>query len=431
MRQKIRNQSNEWRHKRLYFYPRILGTLLCVLLYRLAGCIFLPFLDTGKIIASDNVTGIGLLARQGVAGASVAALGISPYITASILSQIAISLIPSLSKLQKDGALGMNYIRRMVYMFAFGIGFIQAYLLCGRFFNSGFFITSEPYGFWIDVALLTCVSGMFALIGAFMDKRLFGSGLSILLMSDILSGMPAQFVWYFKKLGLVKWLAFCFVFICVFFFSYWIEGCERKIPVTYNRDVNMNQHPYFPVKLLSGGIMPVLFASSATSLLSNFGGWVKRVFDMSLWLDMDDPIPSVGIALYFLLIFFFSRYYQILSLNEIEIADNLSRSGCVIEGVLPGRDTESYLRRQLVRTGRFGSLCLCLVAFLPVVFARLFGIASASVLGTKLVVLMSIVNNLIYSFDAERLTWRYMGQYPRVVSNRNKIDECNYFMIAK
>ena len=425
---------------------RIFGTIMCIVLYRMLSSIPLPYVNGDYIrdlFGSDSSLGmLNLLTGGNLAQMSIAALGISPYITASIFLQLASVLVPGLAALQKDGFVGQKKFQQITVILSCFIAVFSGSMLVLNYRSAGLLISQEWYVAVIPICFLVASSTLLSLLGKIIDDHLFGNGISLFLLAGIVCNLPsslsssittvreigADSIGEYPAVGL-----FIVLLMVMFMFTCWMYACELRVPLMYSHkavtkmDI-VEDSSVLPLKMLSSSVMPVIFASSVLafpSLVQLFLGkqWsVLRIFNTSNWLKADDPFASIGIIIYFGLIFFFSRYSQSLNVNEVEVSENLRKSGCVIQGVAQGRETELYLKDQFSKLNRMGSICLCLVSFLPILFSNVFHIGSIALIGTSLILLVSIVQDTWYNWKVEHKGQSYLACVPTLNSSRRNRD---------
>ena len=411
--------------KRLTLPQQMAGTLLCLLVYRLLSCVPLPFMNTAMIEilmgAGGSMGLLNVLTGGNLSRMSIAALGVSPYITASIFVQLFGIIIPPVAAMQRDGAVGRKKIKRLTVVLS-GIFAVltAAGMMCG-YWQAGLLTVGAWYGAVVPGALMVAASLLVTWMGQLIDDKFFGNGVSLLLLAGIVSTLPGE-LWLIGKSVWTAYQAvgvavFAVVLFVLFMFVYFMLRSERVYQVSYMTKISGAPLPkedsVLSLKLLSSSVMPVIFASSVLAvpavvqaIVGHEIEWMK-IFQTNYWLRPEIPWASAGIPIYLGLIFFFTRYSQSMSMNEIEMADALRKSGCVIEGVAPGLETELFLRKEMAQLNRLGALMLSLVAFLPIVGGQLFYLPSVSVFGTSMILIVSVVMDAWYVFRVEYKSLRY------------------------
>lgn len=415
--------------QQMSFQKRIGLTILCLILYRLCSHIPLPFVNAEYVEAMINSNGsLGLLntlTGGNLETMSIVALGITPYITASIILQLLGVLIPSLADMQKDGSTGQAKFNKIMMGLAAVLGFAQSLLLMIGYGKQGILTDYTWYTVLIPTLILTLSVFGLSYMGQYISDHLFGNGISLILVTGILCSYLSdmQILYYVIAYGreLPMQIAICgvaFLLIVVLFaFTIWLNACVKKIHVNYSARVGMGgmtkQKSIIPLKLIGGGVIPVIFASTILTIPAYVQMFLDKditwlhIFNTSHWLSMDEWWANIGIAIYFAMIIGFSYYYQSLNLNEREIANNLKKVGGSIIGVRPGRDTEVYLRTHMKRLTFLGGIGLCIVSFVPIVFSTQLGISNLSFLGTSIIIVVSVIDETYLKYKTEKMGASY------------------------
>lgn len=421
-----RRGSGEGHRIRLPFWQQALGTLGCVALYRLLANIPLPFVDRELMagLLASRGTGIADFLSGGVrVRMSVAALGVSPYISASIMLQLLSAVVPVISLLQRSGPVGQKKLRHTTLVLAGAIA-----VLSGTFTVSGYRQAGIlPAGFWtglvVPVAVMSACAIGLAMLGTYIDEKLFGRGVSILILAGVLSSLPGNLAMAGEAMagmpgGYGPWMflgGFALFFVLVF----WLVNYRIDLKLSYSgkfagKTEDLSSVSVLPVVALPGGVMPVIFASYFLSIPSMFGNLtgevpvILRALDMSSWFDPEAPLLTLGVLVYGLLVFVFGRVSQMMSVNAGEVAENLRRGGCTIEGVPAGPETEEYLARRIRAMTDVGSLGLCLVAVIPAALAAVTGVRSIGYAGTSVLLAVSVVQELLSEARSELTGLGYM-----------------------
>lgn len=414
------------------FHQRFFMTIMLLVLYRLCSHIPLPFVDNGYIkslIDSNGSLGLlNTLTGGNLGNMSIVALGITPFITASIVLQLLGVLIPSLADMQKDGSTGQEKFKRITIGLAVILGFVQSLLMMIGYGKQGVLSTYTWYSVLIPTVIMTASVFGVAFVGEYITDHLFGNGISLILVTGILCSYVSdmqilyEVITFGRKVPqkIMACAIAAIVIIILFAFTVWLNFCEKRIYVHHsNKMMNgkvMKSQSVIPLKLIGGSVVPVIFASSILtipSLIQMFTGtdikWL-HVFNTSNWLTKTEWWANVGILIYFVMIIGFSYYYQNLNLNEREIADNLKRSGSVINGIRPGRETADYLHRNMKYLTFLGGIGLCVVAFVPIVLSSTLGISNLSFLGTSIIIVVSVIDETCKKYQAEKYGAGY-GRY--------------------
>ncbi|MDD3831074.1 MAG: preprotein translocase subunit SecY [Clostridia bacterium] len=375
---------------------KILLTLLFVFIYRLGCYIPIPGL-IGDAFATtgDNVTIFSLM--NAISGSALEqgawfAIGISPYINASIIMQLLTVAIPALERLNKDGEDGKKKVEKITRYVTLGLSVVTAVGVLLAFRAAGVldakFIWNEAVPEWIVFvfATLMLVSGCMACmwIGERITEYGVSNGISMLIFVGILSTAGRQLLSSFGDVFTNGWAAggweiigFLLVVIVIFGFIIWVDGAERRVKVQYAKQIKGNkmyggQSTYIPVKVNGSGVLPLIFAFALLSFIpmiantfwadSAFAVWWTKYMTSNGGYWVGTVVNSVSLAL---LIFGFSYFYSQIQFNPIEISKNLQQNGGFIPGIRPGRETSEYLARVVSRITFWGATFLAIIALVP------------------------------------------------------------------
>lgn len=403
---------------------KVIMTILILIGYRLLAHIPLPFVN-GEYMKALIDTNSALSFFNALTGGSFEsmswmALGIGPYITASIVLQLMSVVIPRLADLQKEGATGRKVIERWTLILAGVLGFLQAIVMTWGYGKQGFLVDYTWYTVLVPAVLMTLGVFVLSYAGQIITEKFFGNGTSLILLTGIVASYFSDANTLFKVLtdgrSIEMSVLFCTIALVLVFalfgFSYYLNYCEKRIPVTYSQKLStkygtQTQTSVIPLKLLSGSVVPIIFASTILAIpgfIQSFTGsdikWLA-VFDSSKWFMSDMPWASVGVILYCLMIIWFSYYYNHLNLNEVELAQNLKKHGGYIYGVRPGKETSDYLKSQLRYIAFLGSLGLCVIALIPVLIMNFLHIPRLAFLGTSIIITVSVLVETYKRFTTE------------------------------
>ncbi|MBC7475777.1 MAG: preprotein translocase subunit SecY [Candidatus Sericytochromatia bacterium] len=408
---------------------KILFTLMMIFIFRLGVHVPVPGLDPSKISALFN-QGLGGLIDMFSGGAlskfSLFAMGIIPYINSSIIVQLMTSVIPKLEELQKEGGeAGRKQIAQLTRYLTIILGTLQSTGLAIGLWRMDAVIGAPAAGappvmFIINTVITLLAGTVFIMwMGEQITEKGLGNGASILIFVGILSRFPSYFSNTAEsvKAGATNWFAvgllllvFMALIVAIIFAS---EGA-RKIPVqSAKRQVGNKMYggrsTYLPFRINQGGVMPIIFASSVLLFPSTLGqfvktGWIKVVSDAL------SPGKLLYSVLYCLLIFFFTFFYASLTMNPIDIANNLKRYGSFIPGYRPGRPTAEYLEMILNRITLLGAFFISLIALVPMVAEKVLGVTTLQGLGsTALLIMVGVAIDLFNQLQTHLLSRQYDG----------------------
>lgn len=364
---------------------RILFTLFAFLVYRLGCAITVPGVNTEGLVASieDNslFAMMSLLGGGGLEQFSVFAIGVTPYITASIIIQmLSMDVIPALAELSKSGANGRKKLDQYTRYLAVVFGFVQSISISYSFSNmyNGLFIGGLSTAKLLFVSMIFTAGSMFLVwIGDQISAKGIGNGVSMVIMAGIVGRMPQQFADAWNTLvngelahGGWIFVAYILIYLLIIVLVTLINTAELRIPIQYTsssmslaKNSKMN---YLPLKINSASVIPVIFASSlmmaplqVCSFFAKGAGWYVT---MQNWLGLK---TWYSILIYVVLILTFTFFYSKMQINPEQVADNLGKSGAYIPSVRPGKQTETYIDKALSRITVLGASALALIAVLP------------------------------------------------------------------
>lgn len=364
---------------------RLLFTLFAFLVYRLGCAITVPDVNTAGLVAglSDNslLALMSLLGGGGIEQFSIFALGVTPYITASIIIQLlSMDVIPSLTELSKSGANGRKKLDAYTRYLAVVFSIVQSVSLCYTFNNQyqGLFVGGLNPAKTIFIATIFTAGSMFLVwLGDQISVKGVGNGISMVIMAGIVGRMPQQFTSAWSSLmggevanGPMLFCLYILLYLIIIVFITLINSAELRIPIQYtSSSVTLAQSGkmnYLPLKVNSASVIPVIFASSLmmapVQIASFFAHGAEWYTIMSNWLGMS---TWYSLTLYVVLIIAFTFFYSHMQINPEQVAENLGKSGAYIPSVRPGKTTEIYLTKALDRITVLGSLALAVIAVFP------------------------------------------------------------------
>ncbi len=407
---------------------RIYVSLGFVLIYRICAFVTLPGVNRTKLAeftqnSQEGLLGIlDLFTGGAFSQSSIMALGIMPYISASIVIQLLGIGLPYIQKLQKEGESGRNTINQLTRYLTIAICAVQApgYLAV---------IPSEaaPVGFaWFTSYIVLITGTLFAMwIGERITERGIGNGISLLIMIGIIAALPASFVQEFSaKLAetggvIVIMLIEILVLLIVILISILLVQGTRKIPVQFAKRVVGNRQfggvrQYIPLKVNAAGVMPIIFAQALMFLPMTFAGFGSGSSDSWLYRAFASPESMFTFEynfVYFWMVVAFTYFYTAVTVNSSQMADDMKRNGGFIPGIKPGRQTAEYLDSVMSRIVFPGSLFLAFVAILPS-FAAILGVNQGFALfygGTSLLIMVGVVLDTLQQIESYLLNRHYDG----------------------
>ena len=410
---------------------KILFTLFMVLLYRLGSAVLVPYVNTELLkqyfdqTLQSSILGLhNVMSGGAFSTATIFALGIQPYINASIIIQLLCIAIPALERLSKDGGEeGRKKINDITRYSTVGIGLLQGwayYTLISR--NN--LLTSNAPGVWAAVVIIltfTAGSALLMWMGEQITEFGIGNGISIILFAGIVSRFPTGIINLVNKAraGTLSWLATVLMLLgalAMIVMIVIVNDAERRIPVQYakrvvGRKMYGGQATHLPMKVNMSGVLPIIFAQAIASLPSTvitlFGGntdnWFSRTFNSS-------TIPYA--VIYFLLILFFSYFYATIQFNPVEVANNLKKNGGFIPGYRPGKPTSEFIQKVLNKITLFGALYLGIIACVPIIISACSKAAAdtgISLGGTSIIIVVGVAIETVQALENQMLMLHYKG----------------------
>lgn len=368
-----------------------------------------------------------------LASMSIFALGINPYITSSIIIQLLTIAIPKLEEMQKDGEDGRKKLQNITRYVTVALALIEGIAMTVGFGNQGLLENATWYNMAVVVVALTAGSAFLMWVGERINQNGVGNGISIVLLINIVSRMPDDFVALYTKFMSGKSVAMAVlaaviiaaVILVTVVFVIILQDGERRIPVQYSkklqgRKVIGGQSTNIPMKVNTAGVIPVIFASSLMSFPgiilalmgksagTGIGGKIITGLSSSSWCNPQQPIYSLGLLLYIVLVVFFAYFYTSITFNPLEIADNMKKQGGFIPGIRPGRPTSDYLAKILNYIIFVGAIGLIIVCVVPILFNGVFG-ASVSFGGTSIIIVVGVVLETIKQIESQMAVRYYKG----------------------
>ena len=406
--------------KRIYF------TLGALIIFILGISIRVP----GTQELTSNLGFLELINAMGggaLQNFSIFALGVTPYITASIIMQLLqMDIIPYFTELSKQGPTGRQKLNQITRYMGIVFSFIEGYAFSFAFVgNSG-----SPMEYMYISTVLTAGTAFLLWLGDQITQKGMGNGMSLIIMAGILATLPQMFIDAFTNLvafdgaaqvitlGIVKFALFVILYFAIIIGVIFVQEAERRIPIQYaNKSTSAfgsAAQSFMPIKINSAGVVPVIFASSLLSIPSIIAQVIKNesftVF-VKKYLTYTTP---VGFAVYVILIFFFAYFYTFIQLKPEEFAKNLQENGGYIPGIRPGEETKKHISRVLSRLTILGATFLVIIAGLPILFSNLTSLpTSVSIGGTGLLIVVGVALETYKQLEGSLLTRSYKRGYSR------------------
>lgn len=414
----IFNKNNKDIRKRLGF------TLICLLIFIVGRAIPVP-----GVVSLKNVD-FGDLANAITGGSlsnfSIFALGVSPYISATIItSLLQMDILPYFSELRDSGAAGRQKINQINRYLGIFIAFIQGFAMSFALVQN-----ANAMDYLRITLILTAGTAFLLWLGDQMTAKGLGNGVSLLIMAGILSTMPKMFIDTFNALildnpnmfiGILSFILFVIVYIAIIVAVVFIQESERRVPIQYSNQTSSAygaKQNYIPFKLNSAGVMPVIFASVIFTIPSFIAGLMNVengfVTFVNKYINYTTP---TGFVVYILLIFAFSFFYTFIQVNPSELSKNLSNNGGYIPGIRPGKETAKYISTVLGRITLVGALFITIIAGLPIVISSFMNTnlpSSVSVGGTSILIVVGVALETMKQLESSLVNRSYNKRGRRI-----------------
>ncbi|MDL2302623.1 preprotein translocase subunit SecY [Lachnospiraceae bacterium OttesenSCG-928-D06] len=363
---------------------------------------------------------------------SILALNISPYITSSIIMQLLTIAIPKLEEMQRDGEDGRKKIAAITRYVTVALAVIQATAMSIGFGRQGLLVDYNAFNVITTIVALTAGSAFLMWIGEQITENGVGNGISIVLVINIISSIPQDIstlfnTFVFGKAPATAILAAVIIIAVIIFMVVLViilNGGVRKIPVQYAKKVQGRkmvggQTSNIPLKVNTSGVIPIIFASSILQFpliicslagYSGTGVWshILKGLNQNNWCNPGEPIYSLGLLVYVLMVIFFAYFYTSITFNPLMVADNMKKQGGFIPGIRPGKPTSDYLSKVLNYLIFIGAIGLIIIAVVPFFFNGVFN-ASVSFGGTSLIIIVSVILETVKQIESQMLVRNYKG----------------------
>jgi preprotein translocase subunit SecY len=412
---------------------KILFTLLMLIVFRLGAFIPVPGVNSDILKSQDNMSVFGVLNIFGggaLQNFSIFAMGIMPYITASIIIQLLqMDVVPKFTEWSKQGEVGRRKLAQFTRYFTVVLGFIQAFGMSYGFNNmaGGMLISNTGIGSYLLIAtVLTAGTAFLMWLGEQITEKGAGNGISIIIFAGIVAGLPtivnqiyaqqiegageALFL-HILTIALIV-LAVIAIIVGVIF----IQEALRKIPIQYAKRVSVGnnsvggQSTHLPLKVNAAGVIPVIFAISfiiTPPTIAQFFG----TNDVTIWIQNTfDYTRPLGMIIYVALIIAFTYFYAFIQVNPEKVAENLKKQGGYVPGIRPGKNTQEYLTKVLYRLTFVGAIFLSLISILPVFFIKIAGLPqSVQIGGTGLLIVVGVALDTMKRLESQLVKRHYKG----------------------
>ena len=419
MKQLFTSGNKDLRH-RIYF------TLGALMIFILGISIRVPGTQdlTSNLGFLELVNTLGGGALQNF---SLFALGVMPYITASIIMQLLqMDIIPYFAELSKQGATGRQKLNQITRYLGIAFAFIEGYAFAFAFIGK----TGDVLEYLYIATVLTAGTAFLLWLGDQITQKGIGNGTSLIIMAGIIATLPQMFIDAFSELvaldgtaqvitlGIIKFILFVVVYFAIVIGMIFVQESERRIPIQYaNKSTSAygkSAQSFMPIKINTAGVIPVIFASSLLTIPGILAQVIKNeTFTLVVQKYLTYTTP-VGFLIYVIFIFFFAYFYTFIQVKPEEFAKNLQENGGYIPGIRPGDDTKKHLSKILSRLTILGATFLVVIAGLPILFSKLTSLpTSVSIGGTGLLIVVGVALETYKQLEGSILTRSYKRGYSR------------------
>ncbi len=419
MKQLFTSTNKDLRH-RIYF------TLGALMIFILGISIRVPGTQdlTSNLGFLELVNTLGGGALQNF---SIFALGVMPYITASIIMQLLqMDIVPYFSELRKQGATGRRKINQITRYMGIAFAFIEGYAFAFAFIGR----TGDVLEYLYIATVLTAGTAFLLWLGDQITQKGLGNGTSLIIMAGIIATLPQMFIDAFSglvafdgtaqviTLGVIKFILFVIIYFAIVIGMIFVQESERRIPIQYaNKSTSAygsSAQSFMPIKINTAGVVPVIFASSLLAIPGILAQVIKNeTFTLVVEKYLTYTTP-VGFLIYVVFIFFFAYFYTFIQVKPEEFAKNLQENGGYIPGIRPGEDTKKHLSKILSRITILGATFLVIIAGLPIIFSKITSLpTSVSIGGTGLLIVVGVALETYKQLEGSILTRSYKRGYSR------------------
>ena len=401
---------------------RILFTLGCLAIFALGTNIIVP----GAKEITKNLGFLELLnlmSGGSLKSFSIFALGVMPYITATIITQLLqMDIIPYFKELKEQGATGRQKLNRINRYLGILFALIQGYV-----FSIAFLGDAGTFGVVKTTIYLTAGTAFLLWLGDQITKKGIGNGVSLIIMAGIVNTLPSTFITAFDELvlagtfstwtGIILFTLFVIVYLAIIIGVIYMQLAERRIPIQYSNRTSSaygGEKSYIPIKLNTASVVPVIFASAIIGIPSLVAEVIKNEKFANFITNYIAYTSYTGFLLYMVLIFVFGYFYTLLELNPDEMAENLDKNRSYIPGITPGDATSNHLKYVITRITVFGTLGLMVIAALPILFSKVSNLSSSVTIGgTGLLIVVGVALETYKQLESSIVSRSYVGSRKR------------------
>ena len=420
--------ANAWKLTDLR--KKILFTFLIIVLYRVGVAIPIPYLnpamlgEIAKMAEGSIFQYLNILSGNAFSQATLFALGVSPYITSSIVMQLLTIAIPALERLAKEGQDGQKVINKITRYVTVGLGLVTAFGYYMLLRNQGMLTDN---GVFAAIVMITCYcagSSLVMWLAERVNDHGIGNGVSMILLANIVAGLPSMVSTFWAHLvsgkisGIIIAIASLIIGLGMVVFVVFMNESERRLPIQYakkvvGRKMYGGQSSNLPLKLTMTGVMPIIFANSIVTIPATIKMFLN-VPEKGFWagfFGLFEATSWVYVVLTLLLIVAFAYFYTAISFNPIEISNNLKKNGGFIPGIRPGKPTAEYITRILNRITLIGAICLGIIAVVPMVANIIAGgnLGALAFSGNSIIIVVGVLLETTREIESQLSTHHYKG----------------------
>lgn len=394
-----------------------------IVVVRLGSHLPLPGVDKGALANLFSQGGIlgfmDLFAGGALSRFSIFALGIMPYISASIIINLLTAVVPILEKWAKEGEEGRNKMTKATRYFTVVLAVIQAFAISSWLNNMGVLMVSGLVFQFLLIITLTAGTCFLMWLGEQITDFGIGNGISIIIFVGIIARMPSQIIQTVKlmqigEINIIAFVSLLFIAVIVIGGVIAIQKGQRRIPVQYakrviGRKMYGGQGTFIPLRVNQAGVIPIIFASAILMFPATIAQFFQNLAFMDALSDALSPGKPLYLILYSILIIVFTFFYSAITFNPANMADNMKKYGGFIPGIRPGKNTTAYIDHIMTRVTLSGAIFLAIIAILPNILIKVTGITTFSFGGTSLLIMVGVALETVQQIESHMLMRHYEG----------------------
>lgn len=406
---------------------KIFFVLLGLVAFRILANIPIPGIDSvrlSQLLNSNQILGfLNIFSGGGLSNLSIALLGVGPYITATIIMQLLTMIFPSIKAIYyEEGAAGRVKFNRYSRYLTVPLAALQGYGFLNLLTSQGVLGQLSTGGLLLNVLIVTAGTMVLTWIGELITEQKIGNGVSLIIFAGIVGSLPVAIrnaIVNFNPAQVTSYIAFAVLSVVIIAGVVFMNQGERRVPVSYAKRIRGNRvyggvASYLPLKINQAGVIPIIFAISIM-LFPQFFGQLIAIFSPDLSVSVQNSVNQLlnnqvlYSIIYFALVVMFTYFYTAITFNPKEIAKNLQQSGGFIPGIRPGEPSGEFLSKLTHRITLFGAVFLGLIAILPNITQLLTGVATLTIGGTALLIVVSVALETVKQLDSELTLREYEG----------------------